>query len=45
VREPGESPRPDELPGRMPDEIPSRGPSEPLTPNPATDTNSAWHRA
>jgi hypothetical protein len=37
VREPGESPRPDELPGHMPEEIPSRGPNGPLTPNPATD--------
>jgi hypothetical protein len=43
VREPGESPRPEELPGRIPEEIPSRGPNGPLAPNPATDANSSQH--
>ena len=38
MREPGESPLPQELPGKMPDELPVRGPSGPATPNPAVDT-------
>ena len=37
VREPGEAPRLDELPGRMPEELPVRGPNGPRTPSPATD--------
>jgi hypothetical protein len=37
VHEPGEPPRPDELPGKTPDELPGHGPSVPHTPNPATD--------
>jgi len=37
MREPGEAPRPDELPGQTPEEFPTHGPS---TPNPAT-ANSA----
>jgi hypothetical protein len=37
MREPGEVPVPDELPGTTPDELPTRGPSGPNTPNPATD--------
>jgi hypothetical protein len=40
MREPGESPRPEELPGKMPDELPVRGPQGPVTPNPATDARS-----
>ncbi len=37
MREPGEAPRPDELPGQTPEEFATHGPS---TPNPAT-ANSA----
>jgi hypothetical protein len=37
MREPGESPLPQELPGNMPDELPVRGPNGPAAPNPATD--------
>ncbi len=41
MRDPGESPRPEELPGRMPDELPVRGPDGPRTPSPATDAGIA----
>ncbi|HWZ40197.1 MAG TPA: hypothetical protein VNY08_18045 [Bradyrhizobium sp.] len=41
MREPGEPPRPDELPGKMPDELLVRGPNGPSTPNPATDRAGA----
>jgi hypothetical protein len=37
VQEPGEPPRPEELPGKMPEEMPVRGPEGPRTPSPATD--------
>jgi len=37
LREPGEPPRPNELPGRTPDEIPQAPAERPTTPNPATD--------
>ena len=43
MREPGQPPPPQELPGKMPDELPVRGPNGPQTPNPATDTgNRTW---
>jgi hypothetical protein len=35
MRDPGEPPRPEELPGHTPDELPVRGPEAP--PTPATD--------
>jgi hypothetical protein len=41
MREPGEAPRPEELPGKMPDELPVRGPQGPRTPYPATDAGIA----
>jgi hypothetical protein len=41
MHEPGEPPRPDEVPGRMPDELPVRGPDGPRTPSPATDLGIA----
>jgi hypothetical protein len=41
MREPGESPQPQELPGKTPDELPVRGPGGPTTPYPATDTGIA----
>jgi hypothetical protein len=37
MREPGEPPQPQELPGKTPDELPVRGPDGPTTPSPATD--------
>jgi hypothetical protein len=37
MREPGEAPSPEELPGKTPDELPVRGPQGPRTPYPATD--------
>jgi hypothetical protein len=37
MQDPGEAPRPEELPGRVPDELPVRGPQGPPTPNPAAD--------
>jgi hypothetical protein len=37
MEDPGEPPRPEELPGRVPDELPVRGPEGPSTPSPATD--------
>jgi hypothetical protein len=36
MQDPGEPPRPEELPGRMPDELPVRGPDGPGAPSPAT---------
>ena len=42
MREPGEPPRPDELPGRMPEELPVRGPQGPPS-SPATDAAVARH--
>jgi len=41
IREPGEPPTPEELPGKTPDELPTRGPAGPSTPNPATDEGIA----
>ena len=38
MRDPGEPPRPEELPGNTPDELPVRGPDGPRGPSPATDT-------
>jgi hypothetical protein len=37
MQDPGEPPRPEELPGNTPDELPVRGPGGPHTPSPATD--------
>jgi len=39
MQDPGEPPRPEELPGNTPDELPVRGPDGPRGPSPATD---AW---
>ena len=41
MHEPGEPPRPQELPGKIPDELPVRGPQGPRTPSPATDSGIA----
>jgi hypothetical protein len=41
MRDPGEAPQPDELPGYTPDELPVRGPQEPGAPQPATDAQGA----
>jgi hypothetical protein len=37
MQDPGEVPRPEELPGRVPEELPVRGPQGPATPSPAID--------
>jgi len=39
MQDPGEPPRPEELPGNTPDELPVRGPEGP--PSPATDAGIA----
>ena len=41
MQDPGEPPRPEELPGNTPDELPVRGPEGPRTPSPATDAEIA----
>ena len=41
MQDPGEPPRPEELPGRTPDELPVRGPDGLRGPSPATDTGIA----
>ena len=42
MREPGETPQPEELPGKMPDELPVRGPQgRQLRQIPATDRPQA----
>jgi hypothetical protein len=40
MQDPGEPPKPEELPGKMPDELPVRGPEGPRTPYP-TDAGIA----
>jgi hypothetical protein len=40
MRDPGELPRPEELPGKLPDELPVRGPQGPRTPYP-TDAGTS----
>ena len=35
MREPGDTPQPQELPGQAPEEVPVRGPDGPGAPNPA----------
>jgi hypothetical protein len=41
MREPGEPPVPDVLPGKTPEELPDPGPIKPTTPNPAVDHRTA----
>jgi hypothetical protein len=41
MQDPGEPPRPEELPGNTPDELPLRGPEGPRTPSAATDAGIA----
>jgi hypothetical protein len=41
MQDPGDPPRPEELPGKTPDELPVRGPEGPRTPSPATDAGIA----
>jgi hypothetical protein len=40
MQDPGEPPRPEELPGYAPEELPVRGPQGPGSPPAATDTGS-----
>jgi hypothetical protein len=40
VREPGEPPQPDELPGSTPEELPVRGPPSPGAPGPTMSAGS-----
>ncbi len=44
MREPGQPPQPQELPGKTPDELPVRGPNGPRAPNPATDMGAEQGR-
>jgi hypothetical protein len=41
MQDPGEPPRPEELPGNTPDELPLRGPEGPRTASAATDAGIA----
>jgi hypothetical protein len=41
MREPGEPPSPEELPGYTPEELPVRGPPGPAGPPPATDRSGS----